>query len=193
MAFSGVVTISPDLRLRIHQTALLIESLPSEPGDGAAEGLEALFSALHEADAEERAAIEIKIWQVWCGHDDEEVAAAMARAIGALNAGALADAESLLDGLVDSRPSWAEAWNKRATLYFVLGRDAESVGDIRRTLSLEPRHFGALCGFAEIADRSGDAHAARVALTRALEVRPGLAGVASAIEGLRDKRPETLH
>lgn len=184
---------SPDLSLRIHETALLIEKLPEAPGEEVSEDLEPLFLTLHDGEEDQRTSIEGQIWEIWCAHEDPEIEAEMERAVVAMNGGELEDAEGILDGIVDARPGWAEAWNKRATLYFVLGRDAESVGDIRRTLELEPRHFGALCGFAQIADRNGDAHAARIALERALVVHPGLPGVPSAIEKLGANRAETLH
>ena len=184
---------TPDLSLRIHEAALLIEKLPSAPCEEVSEDLKLLFLTLHDGEEEQRSTIEGNIWEIWCAHEDPEIEAEMEQAITAMNAGEHERAEGILDGLVGAWPGWAEAWNKRATLYFVLGRDAESVGDIQRTLELEPRHFGALCGFAQIAGRNGDAHAARIALERALVVHPGLPGVPSAIEQLGANRTETLH
>ena len=52
--------------------------------------------------------------------------------------------------LLRRAPGFAEAWHKRATLYYLLGRDEECLHDIRRTLELEPRHFAAMLHFAEI-------------------------------------------
>jgi len=183
---------SPDLLLRIHQTALLIEGLPDKPGPPSAE-LDAMFADLRESSAGEHEDIEPRIWEAWCGHEDGDAEALMGAALAAMNDGELGDAETLLDGVVESHPDWAEPWNKRATLYFVLGRDAESVDDIRRTLVLEPRHFGALCGFAQIAVRNGDAHAARVALERAIVVHPCLPGIPAWIERLDETRTPSLH
>jgi Flp pilus assembly protein TadD len=182
-----------DLRLRIHEIALLIERLPVEPGDAAPGALVPLFHILQDGSADARSTAEAKIWAIWCAHEDPDLAAAMEDAIAALNGGDLDVAEVILDELVQVRPGWAETWNKRATLYFFMDRDAESASDIRRTLELEPRHFGALCGFAQIADRNGDAHAARIALERALMIHPGLPGIPSAIEQLSQRHNESLH
>ena len=59
-------------------------------------------------------------------------------------------AETRLTRLLRRAPDFAEAWHKRATLYYLLGRDEECLRDIRRTLELEPRHFAAMLHFGEI-------------------------------------------
>ena len=170
---------------------MLIAGLPLD--SGSSDGLSRLFRALREGQEAETGEVEAEIWDRWCGHDDPDLAAAMTRAIEAMEGGLADEAEEVLDELVRAEPDWAEVWNKRATLYFVQGRDAESVFDIRRTLELEPRHFGALCGFARIAVRGGDPHAARVALERALLLHPGLPGVRSAIAQLDGQAKEVVH
>ena len=85
-------------------------------------------------------------------------------AIAAMAQKQYAAAEQRLDRLIAAQPDWAEAWNKRATLYFLQGRDCESLSDVRRTLELEPRHFGAMAGFAHICVRNGDYRAAIIAM-----------------------------
>ena len=75
--------------------------------------------------------------------------------------GALTAAKEVFDRLIERHPTWAETWNKRATVYFLQGRDSASISDIYLTLELEPRHFGALGGFAQICMRNGAADAAR--------------------------------
>ncbi|NJO55540.1 MAG: tetratricopeptide repeat protein [Rhodospirillales bacterium] len=81
-------------------------------------------------------------------------------------------AKRLLDDVVRAYPLWPEAWNKRATLFFLMERDEESARDIRRTLQLEPRHFGALAGFVQICLRHGEATAAAIACDAALRIYP---------------------
>lgn len=90
----------------------------------------------------------------------------------------------ILDQVVILQPGYAEAWNKRATVHFLLDDYGSSLGDIRQTLALEPRHFGALSGLGlifEAMDR--DAEAIR-AFERALEVNPQLDKVRESLERL---------
>ena len=87
----------------------------------------------------------------------------------------------------------AEAELERATLYFRLGRDAESVRDIQRTLALEPRHFGAICGFGQICLRKGDRAGALFAFDAALRIDPHLGAVRAAFEELVAEAQRTAH
>jgi tetratricopeptide (TPR) repeat protein len=83
-------------------------------------------------------------------------------------------AETRLTLLLRSAPGYAEAWHKRATLYYLLGRDAECLHDIRRTLELEPRHFAAMLHFAEILLGEGATQEARFSFAAALTLHPHL-------------------
>ena len=89
-------------------------------------------------------------------------------------------------------PDYAEAWNKRATLYYLQRRDAESVASIRRALELEPRHFGAICGFGQILIDQGDRTGAAFAFDAALRLNPHLGGEVrrTADELLREPLPQ---
>lgn len=91
------------------------------------------------------------------------------------------------DDLVATAPNFAEAWNKRATVYYLMGRLDESVTDIQQTLELEPRHFGALSGLALIYDAVDQPEAAIRSLEAALEINPHLHGSRARIDQLREK------
>src|SRR3546814_13985945 len=107
---------------------------------------------------------------MWIDHDDPNLENRMQQAIGAIAQRRFADGETQLNDLVAAAPDWAETWNKRATLYYLTHRDAESVADIRRTLELEPRHFGAICGLGQICLRHGEMAAAAEAFAAALAI-----------------------
>jgi tetratricopeptide (TPR) repeat protein len=83
-------------------------------------------------------------------------------------------AETRLARLLRRAPDFAEAWHKRAALYYLLGRDAECLSDIRRTLELEPRHFGAMLHFAEIVRCARGPAEAGFAVLAARSIHPHL-------------------
>ncbi len=77
-----------------------------------------------------------------------------------------------LDQVVTLSPAYAEGWNRRATVHFMMNNFRKSMADINRTLSLEPRHFGALSGLAQILKGSGHKERALDAWARVLDVYP---------------------
>lgn len=156
--------------------------------------LDDLFRKL-AADPTARDAYEIedKIWEIWTEHPDPLPARMMDSAIAAVAEKRYDTAEHIFTELVAARPDWAEAWNKRATLYFLQGRDDDSVRDIHRVLELEPRHFGALSGFAQICLRAGDRGSALLAFEAALRINPHLNMVQEAVVELQHSFPSYLH
>ena len=147
--------------------------------------LGALFRDLATApDARAASRIEERIWQHWMNHPDQAAAAMLERATQAIGANDLDTAAKLLDEIVDRHPDYAEAWNKRATLAFLRQRDTASTADIERTLALEPRHFGALCGLGQICMRQQRPDAAAFAFDAALRINPHLSAVRRAYEEL---------
>lgn len=152
-----------------------------------------LFAQLADPAQAEAKATEDAIWALWLDHDDPEASELMERALAALAQRQFDIAETHLTRLVGAHPRFAEGWNKRATLFFMLERDGESVADIERALALEPRHFGAICGFAQICLRSGDRAAALAAFETALLINPHMASVRQAVAELRDGFSRRVH
>jgi tetratricopeptide (TPR) repeat protein len=136
--------------------------------------LDALFRRLAGCRAAEAGATEDLIWNVWMHHPHEAAARALDLATRDIAAKRYDIAETRLTQLLRRAPDFAEAWHKRATLYYLLGRDAECLADIRRTLELEPRHFAAMLHFAEILLGDGAPGEARFAFYAALTVHPHL-------------------
>ncbi len=132
------------------------------------------------------------IWAIWINHKDDMAAHRMGIALDAMAAGATDLAKSVLDELVENYPDWAEAWNKRATIAFIDERDDESISDIARTLELEPRHFGAIMGFAQICLRHGHTVEAKAAFAVALRLNPHMGGLRDVIADL-DAHAKQLH
>jgi Flp pilus assembly protein TadD len=96
-------------------------------------------------------------------------------------------AEQVFSQLIQDHPDFAEAWNKRATVRFLLGNDVGSRRDIARVIDLEPRHFGALSGLGMINMRSGDLQAALQAFEAALRVNPHMDQAVDVTRQLREQ------
>ncbi len=150
--------------------------------------LTALFAGLASATSSSEAAlIEQRIWQLWTHADDEEVNRTMASGIHAMGIGDGAAALEAFNKAVAAKPDFAEAWNKRATLYYLLHRYPESIADIERTLELEPRHFGALSGLALIREAQNRPFEALEALERASRIHPQLPNLREWVDRLTSK------
>jgi len=157
------------------------------PAEIRAEQLDRLFAKLHNAaDTETATLAEKNIWALWMASDSPTAEVLMQQSIKAMNVGAFEPALSILNRLIGADPDFAEAWNKRATLYFMMGRFPESLADIERVLDLEPRHFGALAGRGMIyrtQEKYGDA---LDAFGQALAINPNMPGVKDAISEIED-------
>lgn len=162
------------------ETLNLIVSLPGrKPSRDLSGRLSALFRRLSgAATTAEATDAEENIWALWMTHRNSGAEQVLDLATSDIAAKRYDIAETRLTRLLRSCPDFAEAWNKRATLYYILGRDEESIADIRRALELEPRHFGALAEFGEICLARGDEEAALVGFSAALRVHPRLESVA---------------
>lgn len=109
--------------------------------------LDALFQQLKIADeGRQLQVIESQIWEIWLQHPNPDVERLMLLGTEKMNARAVTDAMLIFTQLIENFPEYAEAWNKRATLNYMIGEQEASERDIQETLALEPRHFGALSG-----------------------------------------------
>ena len=112
------------------------------------------------------------IWDIWSIADNQETQIIFDEANQFMDVGELDNAIELLTKVVKQSPEFAEGWNKRATVYFLKGELNKSISDIEKTLNLEPRHFGALDGLAEIYLMQDDLVGAAVINRRILEIIP---------------------
>ena len=112
------------------------------------------------------------IWDIWSIADNQETQIIFDEANQFMDVGELDNAIELLTKVVKQSPEFAEGWNKRATVYFLKGELNKSISDIEKTLNLEPRHFGALDGLAEIYLIQDDLVGAAVIYRRILEIIP---------------------
>ena len=147
-----------------------------------------LFAALAEApDSVTAVPIEGAIWQIWLDGGDSTLNELMVQGIEAMNARRFRDAVGRFTALIHRAPAFAEAWNKRATVYYLMDRLEDSVRDIERTLALEPRHFGAISGMGLIFLQRGDEAGALDAFEKVLEIHPHARGARFYVERLRER------
>lgn len=123
-------------------------------------------------DADTSLAIAEKIQVLWLATDSSTAELLMRRALLAIHTQNLDVALNVLDKLVDLSPDWAEAWNKRATVRYLLDDEQGSLDDIERVLKLEPRHFGALNGAAMIYEQQSNKAEALKAYRQVLSLAP---------------------
>jgi len=148
--------------------------------------LDGLFAKLKQApDAESAAVTSRAIQQRWAHSGSDTADILMQRADVALAGGDGPLAIEILDRLIALDPDWAEAWNRRATVFFLEDDLSRSAADIQEVLAREPRHFGALMGLGGILERIGDEHRALEAYERVLEVYPLLPSAQKAVERLK--------
>jgi tetratricopeptide (TPR) repeat protein len=152
------------------------------------ERLDKLFDALLAAGSPQEAQLaERMIWSVWLESGSPTVDLLMQKGVAAMSEGDVEPALAMFNAVIELAPDYAEGWNKRATLYFLMGRLEESIADCQRTLKLEPRHFGALSGLGMIYAQLGQDAKALDAYRRALAVDPQLVRERAEVERLTKK------
>ena len=150
--------------------------------------LDGLFDRLqHTASAGEAEAILQQIWTLWIDTDKPERIKLMAAGMVSMSRSRLQDALVAFTTLIEAAPDYAEAWNKRATVRFLMGDFNGSLEDIEHTLKLEPRHFGALAGLGVILTEIEQYEGAIKAYERLLKVNPFAPGAREQIELLHYK------
>jgi tetratricopeptide (TPR) repeat protein len=150
--------------------------------------LETLFDALKIApDAESAKAIEERIWAVWMVSGSDTCNLLMARSKSAADEKDYDLAIKFLDAVVALKPEYTEAWNRRATLYYLNKDYGHALADIRQVLLREPRHFGALSGLGLILQEIGDDKHALEAYRKALAIDPHLENLSDAVKTLSEK------
>ena len=192
-AVVAVVPISAfaqDPRVTPKQQKKLPEAPSKLPKVGADRnrGLDFLFGALKAAPDEVSAKhVEARIWALWLQTPSDTAALLMMRAKAAMDAQQMDVAIKLLDAVVKLRPDYVEAWNRRATVYYLQNDYAHSLSDIEQVLVREPRHFGALAGLGMIMQDLGDEKRALDAFRKALAINPHLEKVPDLVKMLSEK------
>jgi tetratricopeptide (TPR) repeat protein len=147
--------------------------------------LPALAQALRDSDPEVRALTESAMWEVWSRSGDAEIDALFAIGVEQLGLRQLDAAVETFSRIIRRRPDFAEAWNKRATVYFVLGEYTKSLADCDEVMARNPYHWGALSGYGMIYVELDQPGRAVEYFEKALAVNPNLTSVQQAVETLK--------
>ncbi len=149
--------------------AELEDTVPAAPENR----LDKLFADL-KRERNERAAQRIagRISEQWTKSGSASIDLMMGWSQTAIDDKKFDVALDFLDQVVTMRPQFAEGWNRRATAHFLMRNYAKSMSDINRTLALEPRHFGAIAGMAQILKDTGQKQLALAAWERVLTIYP---------------------
>lgn len=152
---------------------------------GLPEDLPALYAALYDADPGIREIAQASIWKVWGRSGDATVDKAYQVGVTQMERGLLRSAVRTFTNLIESRPDFTEAWNKRATVYYLLEENDLSIADCEEVLKRNPHHFGALSGFGQLMLRKGEPERALEYFERALTINPNMEGVRASIDLLK--------
>jgi tetratricopeptide (TPR) repeat protein len=163
-------------------------NLPNVQRGDKAMSLDRLFDALKAApDNESAKYVENRIWSMWLATDSDTTTLLMSRVKTAVDAKDTDLGIKLLTAVIEIKPDYIEAWNRRATLYYMKKDYDRSIADIEQVLKREPRHFGALSGLGMIFQELGDDKAALGAFRRALAVHPHLERIPELVKQLTEK------
>ena len=163
-------------------------TLPRAQHGDRTQNLDRLFEALKVAPDDDSAKyVENRIWAIWLGSPSDTANLLMGRVKTAVDGKDLDLAIKLLDAVIDIRPDFVEAWNRRATVYYTKKDFGRALADIHEVLAREPRHFGALSGLGIIFQELGDDKRALEVFRRALAVHPRLERIPDLVKKLSDK------
>jgi tetratricopeptide (TPR) repeat protein len=144
----------------------------------------ALIGALGDDDEVVRVLAEHSVWKVWSRSGEAEADGLLQIGIEQMSRGDGPAAVETFTKVIERKPEFAEAWNKRATVYFLMGEHEKSLKDCDEVMKRNPAHFGALAGYGQIYLRLDQPERALDYFRRALRINPNLRGVAEVIPQL---------
>ena len=175
------------LTMRIIAVLILLAYSLASPADQNDPALDDLFEQLAVTTSDGEASnITREIWQRWTANDDPDVSRLMQIGIRALNYSTYRKALQSFDRVIEIAPEFAEGWNKRATLYYHIKEYRRSMDDIKKTLRLEPRHFGAWSGLGLVSIAQENYAGALAAFKKALSINPHIPNIRRYVQKLED-------
>ncbi|MEE9428085.1 MAG: tetratricopeptide repeat protein [Paracoccaceae bacterium] len=168
-------------------TAFCLILVFSVPVFAQSERLDQLFTELSDVETPDWERVVSDIWREWSHSGSSAMDLLLERGRSAMQAGEFEVAIEHLTALTDHAPEFAEGWNARATAYFQAGLFGPSIDDIKRTLALNPRHFGALSGLGMIMEQLELPEKALSAYRQVQAIHPHSRGIEDIILRLEEK------
>jgi tetratricopeptide (TPR) repeat protein len=155
-----------------------------------------LLKRLRDEDEFVRGFAEQALWRLWSRSGDAALDRLMAEGVEQMQAARFKQAIAIFSEVIRRKPSFAEGWNKRATVYYLSADFKRSLADCGEVMKRNPNHFGALSGYGQIYFQLEQYDQALDYWRRALEVNPNMPGVENNIQGveqlLREKRGRAI-
>lgn len=149
-----------------------------------------LVASLRDEDEQVRLYATAAMWQIWSRSGDRTIDAIYQRGVQQMEVSRLREAVDTFSDIIRRKPAFAEAWNKRATIYYLLGEFDLSLKDCDEVVKRNPNHFGALSGYGQIYLNLGDFERAIDYFERALKVNPNLPGASATVRLLQQQLQE---
>jgi len=157
---------------------------------GTADAAEAVLPRLHDKEPGLRKVALGTVWRMWGRSGDREIDLLYDEGTAEMQEGNVLEAIRIFSDIISKRPAFAEAWNKRATLYFMVGQFELSMQDCEEVLKRVPKHFGALAGYAQMLAERDQPERALELMQRAVAINPNMVNADALMDDLR-RRIET--
>ena len=154
---------------------------------GTSEVIPALIAALKDSDRGTRFNAEYALWAIWSHSGNNDVDTMLEDGKNLLKNEAYQQAVECFTTVIETDPDFAEGYNQRAIAYFMLEEWSKAIRDCKRTIALNPNHFGAFAGMGHVYVRLGKVEEAIEAYKQALVINPNLISIAEAVLRLRDQ------
>jgi tetratricopeptide (TPR) repeat protein len=155
-----------------------------------------MLQALRDEDEGVRAAAETSVWQVWSRSGDPAIDALFSVGVEQMTRGDANGAIATFTEIITRKPDFAEGWNKRATIYYLVGEYEKSLKDCDEVVKRNPQHWGVLAGYGQIYLALDKPELALEYFQRALRVNPNLRSLEAAVTDLKraiiEKRKGTI-
>jgi tetratricopeptide (TPR) repeat protein len=146
---------------------------------------DAVVATLKDSDPAIAIAASATLWEIWARANDKAADRLYQKGVAQMSAGQSQQAIATFSQIIRLKPEFAEAWNKRATVYYFTGDLQKSLADCDEVMKRNPNHFGALSGYGQIYIQMGDLDQALRYFEKAYAINPTMLGVAQTIKEIR--------